>query len=187
MKWFANRIDPRWRISLGVLLLGVAMTLIYSFGWRFGLPVELRNYAGVVLFACIILGAGAGYAGARLTGAEPLQATKIGLLLPVLWHLKEMWAAGEIYGVGAGIYAGFQGFYLAYYCLIFMVMGVAHLGCELYSKISGQSDRRLWGCSGYFFLPLLVFCSMEGLGLLLFSFDIFLFQGFLAGYRVLFM
>ncbi len=187
MKWLLNTIDPRWRISLGVLLLAVVMSLIYSFGWRFGLPVGLRNYAGLVLFACIILGAGAGYTGARLSGAAPWQATKIGLLLPVLWHLKEMWAAAEIYGIGAGIYAGFQGVYLAYYCLVFVVMGVAHLGCALHGKIAAAGDRGQWRSSGYFFLPLLVVCGIEGLGLWLFGYDVFLFQGFLAGYRVLFM
>jgi len=180
-------IDPRWRFSVGVLLLAVLVSLIYGDGWRFDLPLALRNLTGLVLFACIMFGAGVAYIGARLYGAMPWQATKIALLFPVLWHLKEMWLVIEIYGVGPGIYAGLQGFYPFYYGLIFVVMGVAHLGFELYRKITGSGEPALWCCGGYFFLPLLVVAGLEALGLLLLGIDAFFFEGYLAGYRALFM
>jgi len=187
MTWFVKMIDPRWRFSIGVLLLAVLVSLIYGESWRFDLPLALRNASGLVLFSCIMFGAGVAYAGARLNGAMPWQATKIALLLPVIWHLKEIWLVIEIYGVGPGIYAGLQGFYPFYYGLIFVVMGVAHLACELYRKVTDSGGPALWCCGGYFFLPLLVVAGLEALGLLLLGTDAFFFEGYLAGYRALFM
>ena len=180
-------IDPRWRVSVGVLLLGVVMSLSYGYGWRLGLPLELRNLAGFVLFACIMLGAGVAYAGARLNGANPWLAAKIGLLFPLVWHLKEMWLAVEIYGLGSGIYAGLQGFYPFYYCLVFAVMGVAHLGCGIYGNSISSAIPAQWRYTAYSLLPLLTIVALELLGLVLLGTEIFFFEGYLAGYRTLFM
>lgn len=187
MRWFANKIDTQWRVSLGLLSLGIIMTLIYGSGWRVGLPVELRNLSGLVLFFCIMLGAGVSYIGARFNGAAPLRATKIAMLIPVVWHLKEIWAASQIFGFAEGIYAGLQGFYLFYYCLMLMIMGLSHLGCELYYKVSIPNNQRMWRCTGNFFWPILVLVGIEGIGEGLFGFEIFFFQGFNTGYRALFM
>ncbi|MFT6993256.1 MAG: hypothetical protein ACJASL_005259 [Paraglaciecola sp.] len=187
MNWLTKTINPQWLLSLSILLLSVIMTLIYDFGWRFGIPIEIRNYVGLILFFCIMLGAGVGYAGARVNGAEPWRATKIGLLVPVLWYIKEIWMASEIFGLGAGVYTGLQGFYLAYYCFIFLVMGIVHLGYELYRKLIVRNERNLWRCTGYFFLPLLLVCSLEAIALIFFGFELFLFQGFLKVYRIIFM
>jgi len=187
MTWLVKMIDPRWHLSIGVLLLAVLVSLVYGDGWRFDLPLALRNVTGLVLFTCIMFGAGVAYVGARLNGAMPWQATKIGLLVPVIWHIKEMWLVIEIYGFGPGVYSGLQGFYPFYYGLIFVVMGVAHLGCEFYRKVSASTAAAQWSCSGYFFLPLLVVVGLEALGLLLLGTDVFFFEGYLAGYRALFM
>ncbi|NIB38600.1 hypothetical protein HBA55_03330 [Pseudomaricurvus alkylphenolicus] len=177
-------IQPQWRTAMVLLVTAIVMTLVYDFG--LALPVILRNTAGVILFGCIILGAGVSYIGARMKGSSPLQATKIGLLLPVLWHLKEIWMAGQIFGLAAGIYAGLQGFYLFYYALMFLVMGAAHLCCELYYLLGNKEQSCSWGVSGYFLLPMLLLCALEWLGWMLTGLDIFMFQGFLQGYRFLF-
>lgn len=187
MNWLTKMIASRWLLSLSILFLSVVMTLIYDFGWRFGLPVEIRNYVGLILFLCIMVGAGGGYAGARVNGAEPWQAIKIGLLVPVIWHLKEIWMASEIFGFGAGIYAGLQGFYIAYYCLIFFVMGIVHFSYELYRKLVVRNERNWLRCTGYFFFPLVLICSIEAIALMFFGLDLFLFQGFLKVYRIIFM
>jgi hypothetical protein len=182
-----NLIQPRWRMALGIFSVAVFMTVIYDFGGHFGLPVIYRNYAGVLLFICIMLGAGVAYAGARLAGALPLQATKISLLLPLLWYLKEIWMAIKIYGVGAGMYAGLQGFYPYYFGLICVVMGVFHLCLELYQKTFIRGYKAMWRCSGYFFAPLLLLLGVEVLGWFVLGLDILFFQGFLKGYRLMFM
>jgi uncharacterized membrane protein len=181
----APLISPRWRVAVGILLLGILMTLLYDFA--LALPIGLRNLAGVILFACIMLGAGFSYFGARWAGASPGQATKVSLLLPVLWHLKEIWMAGKIFGFSAGVYAGLQGFYLFYYALIFLVIFVAHLLCELINRMRKSNDNSSWLYAGYFLIPMVTICLLEWVGWLLTGKDIFMFQGYLGGYRYLFM
>jgi hypothetical protein len=187
MRKLNNLIQPHWHMALYVYSTAVIMTIIYDFGGHLGLSVIYRNYAGVLLFTCIMLGAGVSYAGARLAGALPLRATKIGLLLPLLWYLKELWMAIKIYGFGAGIYTGLQGFYLYYFGLIFMVMGVFHLCLECYQKTFVKRYKAMWRCSAYFFVPLLLFLGIEVLGWFFLGIDILFFRGFLEGYRLIFM
>ncbi len=187
MNRLIKNIAPAWRASLGVLLLGLAMSIVYGFGWRFGLPLELRNYSGLVLFGCIMFGPAVAYAGARFNGATVWLSTKIGLFLALIWHLKEICMASKIFGIGPGIYAGIQGYYWAYYGLVLVFMGVIHLGIEFYIKMTAENRRSIWRGCGYFFLPLFAVLSIEAFGFLVFDFDLFLFRGFLMGYRALFM
>jgi len=184
MTWIKQRITPRYYTALAVLSVAVLMTLVYDHGWKFGLPLGLRNLAGVVLFSCIMLGCGLAYLGARMGGATTLTAAQIGLLVPLVWHMKEMWVAGSIYGVGAGLYAGLQGPYLFYYCLMGVVMGLSHLFYELVQMLKGREAKPI--SAWVFFLPLLLIGGLEGLVQALWGYDIFVFQGFLAGYSALF-
>jgi|GEM_PF-1864216 len=187
MNSLISRIPCAWRTSLGVLLFGLMLSVIYDLGWRYGLSIEARNIAGILLFSCIMLGAAVAYAGARLSGAKTMLSVKIALLVPIVWHIKEICMASKLFGIGPGLYSGIQGYYWAYYGLILVSMGIIHLGLELYFKVTLKDNRSVWRGSGYFFLPLFLVLGIEAFGWFLFRFDLFLFHGYLTGYRALFM
>ena len=186
MNWLSNYILPQWRVAAGVLVLGVVMTLIYDLGWQLGLPLILRNLAGLILFGCIMLGCGVAYVGARVYGASYGQAIKIGLVIPVIWHLKEISLAIGVYGFGPGLYAGLHGPYLFYYGMMFMVMGVAHLLYQIVLRCLAQPGDPMIKSTLLFTLPFMIVGGLEGVVMAVFGFDLFVFQGFLAGYRALF-
>ena len=187
MRALYQLIAPQWRWACIVILIAIFMTLGYDLGWKFGLPLSIRNFLGLILFACIMFGCGVAYIGSRLAGASIGTSAKIGLTPPVLWHVKEMIMAANIYGVGQGVYSGLQGPYLFYFCLMFIVMGICHLLTDVYQRFRKPEFNAQLLSTGYFFLPLLVIGGLEGVVNALFGFDIFVFQGFLAGYKTLFM
>ncbi len=187
MKTVIQMIPSQWIGSLVVVLVGVLATLAYDLGWQIGMPLEIRNLFGLVLFFCIMLGCGAGYIAARAFGAGIKKSMTIALVVPVLWHIKEMLVAANIYGLGQGVYAGLQGPYLFYYCLAFIVMGVSHLLYETWCRLQSPGYKAQFFATGYFFLPFLVIGGLEGIVQALLGFDLFVFQGFLAGYKTLFM
>lgn len=174
-----------WRVALSVLGISLLMTVIYDYA--FFLPLGIRNLAGIILFLCIMLGAPVAYLGARCGAADSKKAVKIGLLIPVLWHLKEIWMAGKLFGFAEGFYAGLQGFYLFYYALMIFLMGIVHFGYALYQHFRGASTPVGWMTTGYFLLPMLALCFVELLVYRIAGLDLFMFQGYLQGYRYFFM
>ncbi|MDE0951156.1 MAG: hypothetical protein OSA45_07790 [Halioglobus sp.] len=168
---------------LATLLVAVLATLVYDYAWIWGVPLWLRNATGLLLFSCIMLSPAWVYGLSRLSGATWGRAVRLALVLPVLWHIKEIIAACKIFGIGPGIYTGLQGPYLFYYGLCFLAMGLGHLLVSLFwHERSGASVWR----TPLFLLPLITLGSVEGLGFALFKYDLLFFQGFLAGYRALF-
>ncbi|BFM14059.1 hypothetical protein R50073_02420 [Maricurvus nonylphenolicus] len=178
-------IAAPWRAAWSILLLSIVMMLIYDMA--FFLPLGIRNLAGVTLFICIMCGAAISYGWARAADAGTFKAIKIGLFIPFLWHLKEIVMAGKIFGVAEGIYAGLQGFYLIYYALMILSMGAVHLVYELYRCYRGSGTRYMCLASSYFLMPMLGVCFIEWLVYHVAGLDLFMFQGYLQGYRYLFM
>ncbi len=165
------------------LLVAVLATLAYDYAWRLGAPLWLRNGTGLLLFSCIMLSPLWVYPIGRVLGAPLGRAVRLALVLPVVWHLKEMLVATTIFGLGPGLYTGLQGPYLFYYGLSFGAMGVGHLLLGLFAGAGlGISAWR----APLFLLPVLALGSLEGLGFALFNYDLLVFQGFLAGYNALF-
>jgi hypothetical protein len=169
--------------AAATLLVAVLATLVYDYAWRLGAPLRLRNGAGLLLFTCIMLSPAWVYALSRLRGASWGRAVRWALLLPVLWHIKEMLAASSIFGIGPGLYTGLQGPYLFYYCLTFVAMGLGHLLLGLFWR--KRCSASIWR-TPLFLLPLVFLGGLEGLGFALFNYDLLVFQGFLAGYSALF-
>jgi hypothetical protein len=187
MKASISFISPQWLGSVVVIVIAVLATLGYDLGWQLGLPLWLRNLFGLILFFCIMLGCGIGYISARCFGAGIKKSVKIALLAPALWHLKEMLVAANIYGLAQGFYIGLQGPYLFYYCSMMMVMGVSHFLYESSCRLKTSHYQAKLFSTGYFFLPMLIVGGLEGGFMAVFGFDLFVFQGFLAGYKTLFM
>ncbi|WP_114325734.1 hypothetical protein [Candidatus Colwellia aromaticivorans] len=187
MKWFLNNVPSQWRIAFAVVVTAIMMTVIYDYGWQIGLPLALRNLSGLILFSCIMLGAGAAYIGARVYGSNYAQAIKIALVTPVIWHIKEMIVCMGFYGFAAGLYSGIQGPYLFYYCIVFMLMGACHLLYQISLRLQKKSGDKIIKSTALFFIPMLVIGGLEGTVMLVFGFDLFVFQGFLTGYRAFIM
>lgn len=187
MNWFLNNVPSQWRVAYGVIFTAIIMTVIYDYGWQIGLPLSLRNLSGLILFACIMFGAAASYVGARIYGSDYSQAIKISVIVPVIWHIKEMIVAMGFYGFGAGLYAGLQGPYLFYYGIIFMITGVFHLVYQVTLKCQKKPSDKLFKSTALLFLPMFTLGGLEGGVMMVFGFDLFVFQGFLTGYRAFIM
>ena len=187
MNWFLKNVPGHWRVALIVIVTAIIMTVIYDNGWKVGLPLALRNLSGLILFTCIMFGAGAAYVGARIYGRNYSQAIKIGLVVPVIWHIKEMIVAMGFYGFSAGLYAGIQGPYLFYYGIMCVVIAVFHLVYQIIRKCQKKPSDKLFKTTVLLFLPLLILGGLEGTVMLIFGFDLFVFQGFLTGYRAFIM
>jgi len=187
MNWFLNNVPSQWRVAFAVLVTAILMTVIYDYGWQIGLSLALRNLSGLILFGCIMFGAGAAYIGARIYGSSYAQAIKIALVIPVIWHIKEILVAMGFYGFGAGLYAGLQGPYLFYFGIMFMVIGAFNFIYQLVLRYQKKAGDKLFKSTALLFLPLITLIAFEGIGLAVFNFDLFIFQGFLTGYRAFIM
>ncbi len=177
------QIPAQWRVAVGIIVTATLMTIIYDYGWQIGLPLALRNLSGLVLFFCIMFGAGTAYVCARLYGSSYAQGLKIGLCVPLVWYIKEILVAMNFYGFAAGLYAGLQGPYLFYFGIIFMLIGIFNLIYQLTLKLLNKPSEKLFKATALSLLPTFVLGGIEGIGLAVFGVDVLVFQGFLAGYR----
>jgi len=187
MNQLLNNIPAQWRVAFGILFTAIIMTIIYDYGWQVGLPLAIRNLSGLILFSCIMFGAGAAYVGARIYGSSYRQAIKIALFIPLIWHIKEMVVTMGFYGFAAGLYSGIQGPYLFYYAIMCMVIAIFHLCYQLVLKFSHKTTDKIFKTTSILFIPMFTLSSLEMIGLFVFGVDIFVFQGFLAGYRTFIM
>ncbi|WP_286272875.1 hypothetical protein [Thalassotalea hakodatensis] len=183
MNFILKNIPSQWRVAYGVIFTAIIMTVIYDYGWHIDLPLALRNLSGLILFTCIMFGAGISYVGARINGSDFSQAIKIGLIVPFIWYIKEIMVAMNFYGFAAGLYAGLQGPYLFYFGMMFMMIAMFNLFYQLTLKILKKPSDKLLKPTVLLFLPTLVLGGVEGIGLAVFGVDVLVFQGFLAGYR----
>lgn len=187
MNHLLTNIPAQWRVAFGIIATAIVMTIIYDYGWQVGLPLGLRNLSGLILFACIMFGAGAAYVGARIYGSTYKQAIKIALFVPLIWHIKEMIVTMGFYGFSAGLYSGIQGPYLFYYAIMCMVIAVFHLCYQLILKFQQKPSDKLFKSTSLLFLPMFILGGLESTVMLVFGFDLFVFQGFLTGYRAFIM
>lgn len=183
MNFLLNNIPAQWRVACSVIVTAIIMTIIYDYGWQVGIPLEVRNLSGLILFACIMFGAGVTYIGARIAGGSYNQGIKIAMCVPLVWYVKEIIVAMNFYGFFAGLYSGIQGPYLFYFGLMFLVIGIFNLIYQLILKTLKKPSEKLFKPTALCLLPTLALGGIEGIGLAVFGVDVLVFQGFLAGYR----
>jgi len=185
MKNILMNIPAQWRVTVGIIFIAIIMTVIYDYSWQVDFPLTLRNLSGLILFTCIMFGAGVAYIAARIYGSSFSKAVKISITVPIIWYIKEIIVAMNFYGFAAGIYAGLQGPYLFYFGIMFMMIGIFNLCYQVTLKLIKKPSEKLLKPTGLLLLPMFVLGGIEGIGLAVFGVDVLVFQGFLAGYRTI--
>lgn len=183
MKNILTNIPAQWRVAVGIIVTAIIMTVIYDYSWKIDFPLVLRNLSGLLLFACIMFGAGFAYVAARMYGSSYSKAVKISLTVPIVWYIKEIIVAMNFYGFAAGLYSGLQGPYLFYFGLMFLVIGIFNFIYQITLKLLKKPSEKLFKPTALMLLPTFVLGGIEMIGLAVFGVDVLVFQGFLAGYR----
>ncbi|MGF1760947.1 hypothetical protein L4D76_24105 [Photobacterium sagamiensis] len=175
----------QWYTSLSTLALLILTTIAFDYGWKAGMSLEMGNTFGLMVF-CIILTSGPiSYIGARVAGSVGKEAIKIALLVPFLWHMKEIYNAIEFFGVAEGIYAGLQGWYIFYYCLIFLSFGLIEVVARMIEKFVQKKEVKILPALLYF-LPFIIIFGIESYFWGAMGYDPFILMGYLDVYLMIF-
>ncbi|MDN3697544.1 hypothetical protein QWY97_09285 [Vibrio cortegadensis] len=177
--------NKEWYASLASLATLILVTLAFDYGWKAGMSLETGNIFGVLVFCTIMASGPISYIGARIAGAVGKQAIKIALLVPFIWHLKEIYNAIEFFGVAEGIYAGLQGWYIFYYCLIFALFGIIELVARVIEKFIQKKNVKVLPAFLYF-LPFIIVFGIESYFWTTIGYDPFILMGYLDVYLMLF-
>lgn len=178
--------EKKWWASLSLLTFFIVATTLFNYGQDMGLSAKTSDSFAMTEFYLLLVSGPISFLLARICGAKGFDAVRIGLLVPCVWYLREIYVATGFFSLPKAIFWGFQGSFLAYFSLTMLLFGVIDFFARLTEKFVLKQNVKvlpaILPC-----LPFIILFAIENYFWINHGYDVFVIMGFLEVYSAIFL